>query len=435
MLLIYTTHITGRLKYTVDTLFNSVTNLSFQLTTDKTFYSEADAACKINYSNQRVFENELWIKPHPLLFQQDIQPQTTACFEWNNLKVFFKTEGDITFDIFAASFYLITRYEEYLPHTLDGYGRYAHTNSLAYKENFLQLPLVNLWMKELMKLLNHKFPQFPIPDSQFHFLPTYDIDIAYAYLHKPIVNNFVAFFYEVFTLKWKKAVERAGVLFAEIKDPFETYNWLDAMHEKYNLHPIYFFLLAEKRKLYDKNSNPHNKYMQQLIRWHTKKYFTGIHPSWQSGDDTAVLKNEIDLLEKIIDRPVTKSRQHYIRMNLPGTYRLLTENGIEEDYSMGYGSINGFRASVASPFYWYDLEKDAQTGLTIHPFCYMEAYAFFEQHFTSQQAGEELQQYHDIVKRVGGQLITIFHNHFVTEQKEWIQWRKMYGDFLKKNFT
>lgn len=435
MLIIYTTHITERLQYAVDTLFNSVTKLSFQLTADKGIYTETDAAAKINYSAEKISDHELWIQPHSLLFENDIHEQKINCFEWNNLKAFFKTEADIPFDFLAASFYLITRYEEYLPHSLDEYGRYAYTNSLAYKENFLHLPLINLWMKELLKLLQQKFPELQTPNSQFQFLPTYDIDIAYCYLHKPIINNIAGFFKEIFTAKWKKALERAGVLLMEMHDPFVTYDWLDAMHEICNLHPVYFFLLAEKRKLYDKNINPHNKYLQQLIRWNAKKYETGIHPSWQSGDDAVILKREIALLGKIIDQPVTRSRQHYIRMTLPDTYRFLIDNGIKEDYSMGYGSINGFRASVASSFYWYDLEKDAPTELMIHPFCYMEANSFFEQHYTAAQAAEELKQYHDVVKSVNGTLITIFHNHFVTEQKEWIDWRNMYGDFLKKNFS
>ena len=122
-------------------------------------------------------------------------------------------------------------------------------------------------------------------------------------------------------------------------------------------------------------------------------------------------------------------------MTLPDTYRLLIDNNIAEDHSMGYGSINGFRASVASSFYWYDLGKEKPTSLLIRPFSFMEANSYFEQEYTSTQAAEELQQYHDVIKSVGGDLITIFHNHFITEQKEWLPWRKMYEDFLKRNFS
>jgi hypothetical protein len=64
---------------------------------------------------------------------------------------------------------------------------------------------------------------------------------------------------------------------------------------------------------------------------------------------------------------------------MPGTFQQLINAGIREEYSMGYGSINGFRASVASPFHWYDLERDEQTDLMVYPFCLMDANCFFEQ--------------------------------------------------------
>ena len=65
----------------------------------------------------------------------------------------------------------------------------------------------------------------------------------------------------------------------------------------------------------------------------------------------------------------------------------------------------------------------------------MEANSYFEQHYSAEQAAQELQEYHDVIKSVNGELITIFHNHFLTEQEQWLPWRKMYHDFLKRNFA
>jgi len=433
-IILYSPQLSSRLSYIIDFFGNQISDQAIIITNDPVEFRQADAI-KINYSSSRITEQGFWIQPHSLLFENNIQLQQIQCFEWNNYKAFFKTGGDIPFDIFAASFYLISRYEEYLPHEEDEYGRYAHKNSLAFKEHFLNMPLINLWIEQFKKLLKEKFSLFTIHHSAFFFLPTYDIDIAYAYLHKPVLNNIGGFYKELFTGKWKQLSERVNVFSGRKKDPFDTCQWLHDLHKRYNLHPCYFFLLAEKRKGYDKNIPPLVKAMHQLILQHDEKYDTGIHPSWQSGDDESVLKKEISLLQTITAKTVTRSRQHYIRMTFPETYRLLIDNGIKEDYSMGYGSINGFRASAASPFYWYDLEKEQQTSLLIHSFCFMEANSFFEQYFTAEEAGEELQQYHDIVKSVNGDLITIFHNHFVTEQKEWLPWRNMYADFLKRNFA
>ena len=170
--------------------------------------------------------------------------------------------------------------------------------------------------------------------------------------------------------------------------------------------------------------------MIELIRDHQSRYPVGIHPSWQSGDNEKILKEEIERLQAITDKPVSKSRQHYIRFLLPGGYRRLIENDIREDYSMGYGSMNGFRASVADSFYWFDLEEDKQTGLLIHPFCFMEANSYYEQHYSAEQALEEMRHYYSVIKEVKGSYIMIWHNNAVGTDPSFTGWREAYEKFI-----
>lgn len=99
---------------------------------------------------------------------------------------------------------------------------------------------------------------------------------------------------------------------------------------------------------------------------------------------------------------------------------------------MGYGSINGFRASVASLFYWYDLEKEETTYLLLYPFCYMEANSFHEQQQTPQQAFDEMRHYYARVKAVNGILITIWHNTFLGTDELFKGWRDVYAQFVRE---
>jgi len=411
--------------------------IGFSITDDKAIFRQYNGA-RINYSKQIITDNEIQIINHTLLFESAIQEQTIDCFEVNGYKAFFRTaEFDskpigFLFDIFAASFYLATRYEEYLPHTKDMYGRYAHENSLAFKEQFLSVPLINIWADDLRKLLQKKYSIVNSQYSGFKFVPTYDIDIAYAYKHKGFFRNFAGAIRSLFSFDIDGLGERINTLLANKKDPFDTYDKLDALHRQYELHPIYFFLVAEKNAMYDKNILPHKKAIQHLIQAHSKKYSIGIHPSWQSGDDVSLLKKEKEYLETIGKKTITNSRQHYIRFTLPGGYRQLINAGIQDDYSMGYGSINGFRASVANSFYWYDLQKEMQTDLRIHPFCYMEANSYYEQKLTASEAFDELMQYYTICKKVNGTFITIWHNHMIGGNKLFKDWADMYKKFLQK---
>jgi hypothetical protein len=99
---------------------------------------------------------------------------------------------------------------------------------------------------------------------------------------------------------------------------------------------------------------------------------------------------------------------------------------------MGYGSINGFRASVASPFYWYDLEKEEITQLLVYPFCFMDANSFFEQKLTPAQALEEIKSYYKSIKNINGTMITIWHNPFLGTDDLFTGWREVYKEFVEK---
>jgi hypothetical protein len=428
---IFTQTITARLQYISDFIGKEIFGEAFQLVTDAEAYANLSGP-KFNYSNERAGGDEILIRPHSLLFETDIQVQEINCFDHAGHPAFFQTGGDIPFDIFAASFYLLSRYEEYLPHRVDAYGRYAHEASLAYNEKFLSVPLVNIWLNDLKAYLLKKFPSVKFRTAEFLFLPTYDIDMAWSYKHKGWWRTVAGISRSFFKGEWRQIRERISTVRGKQKDPYDAYAWMNHLHEQYNLRPYYFFLLASTTGKYDKNIQPRKKVMQDLVADHMIRYPVGIHPSWQSGDSKSLVKEEMANLSSVTGTAILSSRQHYIRFTLPVTFRTLIENGIQFDFSMGYGSINGFRASVASPFYWYDLRLETPTKLMLFPFCFMEANSFYEQKFTSAQALEEMRHYYREVKTVNGTFITIWHNSFLGSDPAAKDWKNAYEQFVRE---
>jgi hypothetical protein len=430
MVLIYSYISSSRLQYICSFIFKEQLGLDFKLTIDSEAFKNHDGA-KINYSDSKIADDEFYIQNHALLFENEIKPQEIDCLTANGNKAFFKTtNSDFPFDIFSASFYLLSRYEEYLPHEKDTYGRFAHETSLAYREGFLNLPLINIWLQSFAEKLKEKSPAGSLrttinfQPSTFNFIPTYDIDIAYSYKHKGFVRNIGGFLRS-------PSAERFKVLSSSAKDPFDCYDWLNNLHKQYHLQPVYFFLVAEKNGELDKNILPHKDAMWQLVKKHSALYEIGIHPSWQSNEKASIFKNEMEWLAEMSGiKQIKVSRQHYIKFSLPDTFRTLIQGGIHHEYSMGYGSINGFRASVASPFYWYDLEAELQTSLRIHPFCFMDANCYYEQKQNAEQAFVELIHYYNVCKAVNGTLITIWHNNFLGTAKEFGGWKEIYEKFI-----
>ncbi len=440
-MLIYAEQLSSRLEYIVDLVNSELFSEPAVITTSPDVFRHYDGV-KINYSPKPVAEKEFHIIPHNLLFEEDIRDQSPVCFEWQSHKVFFQTavsgddpEPHIPFDIFAACFYLVSRYEEYLPHDKDSYGRYPHTSSLAYKEGFLQDPLVDNWLLRLQELLQSRFSGVLFRRRNFRFVPTYDIDIMYAYKGKGLKRNIGGIFRNMMQGQWPLVNQRIGVLRGKQRDPHDAYEWLDALHLYCRVKPIYFFLVAQQQEGYDRNLPTDLKAFQDLIKYYATAYEVGLHPSWRSSVSTGdnILKEEKEWMEVITDIPIVQSRQHYIKFDLPHTYERLIRSGIKRDYSMGYGSINGFRASISSPFRWFNLNNNTATDLEVWPFCFMDANAFYEQKLSPGQAYTDLMRYYASVKKVRGTFITIWHNNFLGTDPLYKGWRELYEIFMKED--
>lgn len=430
-MLLYCNTISPRLLYIVDFFSKELFEVPISITTESVVFEQFDGP-KLNYSLQSIPGEGLCIHPAGLLFESGIHPQSIHCIKVNGHTAFFATTGDFPFDIFAASFYLLSRYEEYLPHEKDEYGRYAHINSLAFREGFLDQPLVNYWLLHFKEVLAQRFPGILFRKKNFKCILSYDIDIAWSYLHKGFVRTAGGFARSILKGRWSEVKERFDVLRRVKKDPYDCFEWLDALHLYCRLRPYYFFLVARKQAGYDKNTSTEVKPFRQLIEYYARTYKTGIHPSWQSGDDIDLLKEEKEWLEVVADTEISRSRQHYIRFTLPDTYRELMKVGIEKDFSMGYGSINGFRASVCSSFAWYDLQQEAATSLLIYPFCFMDANSFYEQKDSPQVAYAELIGYHEQIRKLNGMMISIWHNSILGTDVSFAGWREMFELFMRE---
>ena len=424
MLLIYSTKATTRLQYSCKFIFEEILGTSYSLTTDVANFRNYTGE-KINYSYVD-FDKVYQIKPHLILAETTVKDQDIKVYgKGEKCRFFVTSHNTADFDIFAAVFYLISRYEEYLPHRKDMYGRYAHENSIAYRENFLQLPLVNIWIEEFKEKLIELFPLLKFYPKPFYFLPTYDIDIAWSYKEKGLLRNVGGFIKS-------PTLERITVLLSGEKDPYDSYGFMDELHKKYKLNPIYFFLVAKKNGLYDKNILPDNEFMRELIKTHADKYNIGLHPSWQSYNNDEILIAEKEMLQRVSGANIHSSRQHYIKFSLPETYQKLIEAGITDDYSMGYGSINGFRASTGSSFDWYNLLEEKITALRIHPFCFMDANCFYEEKISIKESSGELMHFYDACKKWNTPLTTILHNNFLGTGKEFNGWKDLYLQFISQ---
>jgi len=427
VILLFTPTISPRIRYIAEYIFHDYLQIDCQLTDSVEEFKACDSM-KLSYASQPI-GNELFVWQHPLLLQTSVEPQSISILKFNKLPAFFGCEHPqavFPFDLFAASFYLISRYEEYLPHTPDRFGRFSAKNSLAVNENFLQKPLVNIWAKWLGEKLRERFPQIQIPLRKFDYIPTYDIDQPYAHLYRGIIVNSGGIVKSLLHRHFRESKERLLTLIRHKKDKYDTYGFQFALQKKYGFKPYYFVLCATVKSKYDRVLSINNKKIIALINRLSKYGHVGIHPSFASDSDARKIGAEIKLLSSVLQNSVIYSRQHYLLLKMPQTYQALLSHRIKADFTMGYASRPGFRASVCTPFHFFDLTKNESTSLTIYPLAYMDGTLNYYMELSRLDAQLLIKDLVNEVKAVNGLFISLWHNSSLSDSGRWRGWRAVY---------
>lgn len=102
---------------------------------------------------------------------------------------------------------------------------------------------------------------------------------------------------------------------------------------------------------------------------------------------------------------------------------------------MGYAEQPGFRAGIADPFNFFDLENDAPTKLIVNPFAVMDGTLRDYLNLDTDGSLKITKSLIDEVRAVNGTFILIWHNETLSDQKRWNGWKKLHGDILEYAFS
>jgi hypothetical protein len=425
---IYSSEDVPRLRYIAGIILGDILGLPWDIVTDKRKLGKHPV---INYSAENI-SGSFKISPDALLFEKGIRARQISVGEWNGLPVFFQTNSasDLPFDIFAASFFLIGRYEEYLDYEADEFGRFRASSSLAFRNGFLRRPVVDLWARELSKALLKKFQTLTFRRNEFSALLTIDTDKPFAYLGKNLLSSIGGLFHDLTTSNGHPGDRYRSVVRGD-KDPYEVFDYISDNIEKYKTDARFFFPVGDHSK-FDKNPSWKNSEYRNLIHKISGKYKTGLHPSYFASCNSVLINTETARLKAVINREITMSRFHSIRFFMPQSFLDINNAGISEDYSMGYPEEPGFRAGIARPFYFYDITDDKQTSLKIIPFLIMDTMLYNNKEPDPLKAKEVIVNLLNETRRTGGSFVSIWHNTSLLDNSECLGYRDVF-EFMLKN--
>ncbi len=427
MLLVYTHKISPRLKYVFKHICTRILGVRVEFTTKIEEFIAHDSL-KMSYTRNQL-GYEFFVKSHDILFEQGLSDFDINIHDWEDTKCFFVNgeKSALPFDIFAASFYLLSRYEEYLPHVKDEFGRFTAVQSLAYKHGFLHQPVVDIWAYKFKAALQEQFPDFKFPEKTYSIKPIIDVPSAYNYRLKGIMRTLGGMVKDLFKLRFKGVYNRILVLLGFMHDPYDTFKYVINRQKSSRFKFLFFFLIGDY-STYDKGINPNKKKFVSLIKHIADYCEVGLKASYFAIEDKLILKKEKSKMEDILNIALKASRHSFSRLNIPESYRNLIELEVQEDYTMGYVDHIGFRAGSCTPFFFYDLDYEVQTPLKVNAYhvldhALLKTYSLLDKKKVLNEVIRE-------VKQVNGEFISVFHNYTFSIQRKWQGFKELFNIIL-----
>lgn len=399
-MLILVDNICPRVQYVFDFIFREALGVTYELTDNTSKWIASDHPTKWSYGQRPE-------SPYPSLFAADIlyetgiKPQSITPAKTEHIVPLFWSKNDHqAFDLFASSFYLISRYEEYLPAVFDAHGRYAGYQSVAAENGFLQTMMVNRYIAWLVKWLKGHFPQLAVSSPKATALFTLDID--HPFYQKEV--------------RLDKRIWRSVMSLGKDTD-HDKYDTFDFIFESLGERPsLFFFLCPASPTEHDHYSQRESDSFQNLIQTVRSRSRIGIHPSYMS-IEKKLIASETQWLSDQHGRPIRSARMHYLKNKLPESYRQMISTDIKYDFSMGYGNLAGWRSGTSIPYLFFDLIQNRVTDLTVYTPCIMDSTFAYGHQSDFRQTYQRLW---NEVATYGGCFMPIFHNDILADD----EWKK-----------
>jgi len=334
-------------------------------------------------------------------------------------------------DMFSASFFMLTRWEEYVNRNRDNHNRFPATESLAFKQGFLDRPIVNEYVEELKQMLLELDNSLSLKEKKFELVLTHDVDEVKMWKGWRHVSR-VALGDMLKRKRLSLALERFAEYFLirkkKIKDPFDTFDWLMDKSEAIGVKSRFYFMSGGVTEFDNRYKIEEQKELIKKIQ--KRGHIIGIHPSYNAYNDCEQFKKEKELLENIAEQKIVEGREHYLRFEVPTTWQIWEDNDMEVDSTCGYADKEGFRCGTGDVFSIFNILTREKLKLKERPLVFMDDNHHTYNQLSTEESFDKVKKIINISKQYQSKITLLFHNSIFTDDKN-IDFIQLYKNLME----
>jgi hypothetical protein len=332
-------------------------------------------------------------------------------------------------DIFASAFFMLTRWEEYVSKEKDDLQRFSGKSSIAFRNNFLHRPVVNEYSELLWNMLQFLGLQVTRKSRKFTPYLTHDVDFILKWY------NLYAFLRTLSgDLLKRKSIRAffgniADYLKTRLKlknDPFDTFDYLMNLSESNGLKSYFFFIsdYGTSKSINYKLSHPFVGNLMQNIT--SRGHYIGFHPDFNSYNNPDNWSKELDRLKLYSPQNIQFGRQHYLQFEVPVTWQIWNDMGMEWDSSLSYDDEPGFRTGSCYTYSVFNFLTREKLRLKERSLTIMDkSLVFHHINLSVSQLEEKARNLVSTVKKYNGDFVLLWHNSCF-DVYEWKKYKEIY---------
>jgi len=304
-------------------------------------------------------------------------------------------------DIFASIFFMVSRWEEYVNKMRDNHNRFPATESLSFKNGFLNRAIVNEYIEMLMNMLLHLGFEKDRRLKKKQLVLTHDIDRLYMWKNwQQVVRVAIGDLLKRKNIRLAKErfTEYNSIKSKKINDPYDIFDILMDTSDKYSLKSHFYFMSGGLTKYDNRYRIDEPKCLELINKINQREHIIGFHASYNTYNDSEQFKIEKDFLEKILKREITEGRGHYLRFEVPVTWQIWEDCGMKIDSTCGYADKEGFRCGTGEEFSVFNILTREKLKLKERPLLLMDSSLFGYQKIESSMIKDVVTQLRENTK-------------------------------------